>query len=119
MDSEHLVTGDPEIDTASRYISPRDPQRDPQQASRRRSNLSTSKSAEEEEHLHDDLEERPLLSRDVDELYPPPDYRSTSSDDPEDSQEQEWHGAKDFEGYPWWKKPSVTSSYPFSELYIC
>lgn len=107
MDSEHLVTGDPEIDIASQYISPQDQQ----QASQRRSRLSASKRAEEEEQSHEDLEERPLLSRDVDGLYPPPNYQSTSSDDPEDTREQDWHGAKDFEGYPWWKKPSVGASH--------
>lgn len=106
MDGEHLVTGDPEIDTASRYISPQDRQ----QASHRRWHFSASNGADEEQP-RDDLEQRPLLSRDVDQLYSPPDYQSTSSDNLEDTRGQEWHGAKDFEGYPWWKKPSVGAFY--------
>lgn len=52
-------------------------------------------------------EETPLLSRDIDAdsetLWGNPD----ESDDPSATR---WSGAKDFEGKPWWNKPSVTLS---------
>jgi hypothetical protein len=30
-----------------------------------------------------------------------------SIEEPEDGNESTWPGAKDFEGLPWWRKPSV------------
>ena len=53
----------------------------------------------------DDYDETPLLSREVDNDY----GSSAGTSDNEDSRgPPEWSGERDFEGKPWWNKPSVS-----------
>lgn len=52
-----------------------------------------------------DYEDTPLLSRNIDDDYerhPEPTGREQENHDPQ------WSGAKDFEGRPWWTRPSVS-----------
>ena len=107
MDADYAVVGDPEVDVASRHIT----SQTSHQASQRRSRASSSSHAGKDRLSEDDIEERPLLSRDVEELYLQPDYGSVSSNASEGDHGVERSGAKDFEGLPWWKKPSVGALY--------
>lgn len=54
---------------------------------------------------HSVYEETPLLEREANHS------RDSNDGPPEDGSERdapEWFGARDFEGKPWWKKPSVS-----------
>lgn len=48
-------------------------------------------------------EETPLLERDSDGSG-----ESSASDNGDERGAPEWSGARDFEGIPWWRKPSVS-----------
>jgi len=52
-----------------------------------------------------DHEDTPLLARNIDEDY---ERRSVDADSEHESEQPEWTGARDFEGRPWWNKPSVS-----------
>lgn len=51
-----------------------------------------------------DHEDTPLLARTLDEDY----VRSDNAGSERESEQLEWTGARDFEGRPWWNKPSVS-----------
>lgn len=53
---------------------------------------------------HSVYEETPLLERDYNR---PEDFNDGFSDDSSKRGAPEWSGARDFEGRPWWRKPSV------------
>ncbi|KAL8714071.1 MAG: hypothetical protein Q9225_006630 [Loekoesia sp. 1 TL-2023] len=53
---------------------------------------------------HSVYEETPLLGRDYNH---PKDSNDGSSDDSSEGGAPEWSGARDFEGRPWWRKPSI------------
>ena len=59
-------------------------------------------------HKDSDYEETPLLSRD----HSGEDYsgRTSSNGDDDAPSPAQWSGAKEFEGLPWWKKPSVSQA---------
>lgn len=52
-----------------------------------------------------DDENTPFLSRDIDEDR---ERRSETPGDGHGSENAEWSGARDFEGRPWWNRPSVS-----------
>lgn len=54
---------------------------------------------------HSVYEETPLLERDF-HVTGNPDHEPPGDDERE---APEWSGARDFEGKPWWRKPSVRS----------
>ena len=78
------------------------------QRSKRRGNgtvkLTNGGSGSRKENDYDDT---PLLSREVDH-----DYGSSSEalEDGDGRAPPEWSGERDFEGKPWWNKPSVCSA---------
>ena len=52
-----------------------------------------------------DYDETPLLSREIEHDY----GSSSAASDNEDSRgPAEWSGERDFEGKPWWNRPSVS-----------
>lgn len=51
-----------------------------------------------------DYEDTPLLSRDIDDDY---DTHASRREDGDDRGPPRWSGERDFEGRPWWNKPSV------------
>lgn len=51
-----------------------------------------------------DYEDTPLLSRGIDDDFERPEQNAPGEGD---NGEPEWSGAKDFEGQPWWNRPSV------------
>ena len=54
----------------------------------------------------DRFEDTPLLSRDIDVDFETATGDSTSGD----GGAPNWSGANDFEGQPWWKRPSVSTN---------
>lgn len=57
-----------------------------------------------EAHKDSDYEDTPLLSREVDDDFG---ARAPRREDGEDRGPPGWSGERDFEGRPWWNKPSV------------
>ena len=53
-----------------------------------------------------DYDETPLLSREANHDYG---SRSDTPDQEESRGPPEWSGERDFEGKPWWNRPSVSS----------
>ncbi len=56
-------------------------------------------------HKENDYDETSLLSREIDQDYASADG---TSDDGDTRGPPEWSGERDFEGKPWWNKPSVS-----------
>ena len=115
MESQGVVLGNPDIDAGTRYVAHQTSRR-----TSRRTSRQSGRDGQNRESSSDDLDTRPLLSRDIDQLPHPMDYRAVPDEDPEDDQEEQgWSGANDFEGLPWWKKPSVchihhTRAFPYT-----
>ena len=66
--------------------------------------VATAANGGAEAHKDADYENTPLLSRDPDDDYGAPAPRHQ---DDEDRGPPKWSGERDFEGQPWWNKPSV------------
>ena len=68
---------------------------------------TASKYGAMESHKTFDEEDTPLLERLIDSQS---DTASSSDNDDESRPPPSWYGERDFEGLPWWKRPSVSGS---------
>lgn len=69
--------------------------------------FATAASGGVDTHKDADYEATPLLSRDVDDDHG---ARAHRHEDDDDRGPPVWSGERDFEGLPWWNKPSVCHS---------
>ncbi len=101
MENEQIIAADADIDTVFRPQS----RRIDRPAHRAHDAVMEVTDANEVQKSSDH-EDTPLLARDIENDYV---RRSDNAGCDRESEQPEWTGARDFEGRPWWNKPSVSS----------
>ncbi len=100
MENDQIIAADADIDTLSR-TQPRRIDRPAHRAHDAGMKVASATEAQKSS----DHEDTPLLARNIDEDYV---RHSENADSERESEQPEWTGAKDFEGRPWWNKPSAS-----------
>ena len=110
MENDEALTADANLNITSKLYSQR-----LDHASHRARDAADAASGATEVHKDSDHEDTPLLSRNIEEDLT---RHSSSHDGEQDPEETEWSGAKEFEGRPWWNRPSVSPrAYPSISSY--
>ena len=100
MENDQVFAADADINPASRSQS-----RHLNHPAHRGHDNITAANGAIEAYKSNEYEDTPLLSRGVDEDY---ERRSENADAEQESEQTDWSGARDFEGRPWWNRPSAS-----------
>ena len=111
MENDQAFAADANLDITSKLRS-----RHSDHASHRAHDAANAASDGIEAYKDSNHEDTPLLSRSIEEDFV---RHSSSHDGEQDPEQPEWSGAKDFEGRPWWDRPSVSPRvYPLKSCTI-
>lgn len=100
MENDQILAADADIDAASRSRS-----RHIDHPAHRAHDTVMEVTDAIEAQKSSDHEDTPLLARNIENHYV---RRSDDASCERESEQPEWTGARDFEGRPWWNKPSVS-----------